>query len=124
MEAQREEMERQRNPSLFEIEMLGERIPELEEKRGGSTEGHHGKRKKSYARPEYTCDGERSYPASKRHANPTGSRRKISNEPQSYASVAAPKPIRNSEQPWTKVSYGNQKTGTFQHLQCITSFRV
>lgn len=31
---------------------------------------------------------------------------------QSYAAVTASKPIQTPERPWTKVNYGNQKSGT------------
>lgn len=97
--------------------MLGERIRELEKKRGGSTEGHteNGKRPTpdlSTCTPE--MEREVTLPPSDMSAIPilTGIRGKVPDKPQSYASVAAAKPIRNSKQPWTKVSYGNQKSGT------------
>lgn len=83
MEAQREEMERQRNHFLFEIEMLGERIRELEEKRGGSTEGHTENGKRPTPDPNtYTPEMERevTLPPSDMSAIPNlaGIREKVS----------------------------------------------
>ena len=40
---------------------------------------------------------------------PTDSSVKSSVEKRSYTSIAASKPVQNSNQPWTQVSYGNRK---------------
>lgn len=119
MESQRKEMERQRNYFLSEIEMLGERIQELEEKRGGSTESHTKNEKKATlysSTPE--MEREVIQPSRDMSAtpNPTKIRGKTSDEPQRYALVAATKSTWNSEQPWTKVSYGNRETGMTKSL--------
>lgn len=50
MEAQREEMERQRKQFQFEIEMLGESIRELEREKEGSAQGQTQKENRSVPR--------------------------------------------------------------------------
>lgn len=111
MEAQREEMERQREHFQFEIEMLGERIRELEKEKERPVQGRtqqgnrpapkHGTPERE---PTRAPSEENATPSPTHQVNPSGQR--------SYAAVAAAQPTQIPSQPWTKVSYGNRKNGT------------
>ena len=108
MEAQREEMERQRDQFQFETEVLGERIRDLEKEKDGSAQGQT---RRSVSVQETQEEETTQSPREK-----ATSQSKIHlikpKEQRSYATVAATKPAQIPAQPWTKVSYGNRKIKT------------
>lgn len=106
MEAQREEIERQQEQFLFEIEMLKERIRELEREKEGSA---HKETRQST--PVQEISEEKTAMSAREEVTtiPSQVHSVKPKEPRSYATVAAAKPAQTPTQPWTKVSYGNRK---------------
>lgn len=110
MEAQREEMERQREQFQLEMEVLGERIWELEREKEGSTQGRM--QKEGRSEPMHrTPERETTQFPREEAATPDQTQPVNSSGQRSYATVAATKPAQTPSQPWTKVSYRNRKNG-------------
>ncbi len=112
MEAQREEMERQREHFQFEIEMLGERIRELEMVNERPVQGRAQQGDKSTPKRGTPEKEPVQAPSGEKASVPSPTHQENSNRQRSYAAVAAAQPTQISSQPWTKVSYGNRKNGT------------
>lgn len=122
MEAQREEIENQREQFQFEIQVLGERIRELEMEKEGSAQGRtcrsrsvvglaQGPTHRSES-VQKTPEREISQSSKDQVINPGQTPPVKSTEQRSYATVAAAKPAQTPTQPWTKVSYKNRRIGT------------
>ena len=110
MEAQREEMERQREQFQLEMKVLGERIWELEREKEGSTQGRT--QKKGRLEPIHKTSEKETTQVSREEAATSDQTQPVNSSGQrSYATVAATKPAQTPSQPWTKVSYGNRKNG-------------
>lgn len=114
MEVQHKEMERQREHFQVIVESLGENIQELRKKKEGPGQDAMETRRAIPDLHSPELEKEASQPP--RDETPMSSvidrSAKNLGNPQSYATVAASKPVQIPEQPWTKVSYGNQKSGT------------
>ena len=110
MEAQREEMERQREQFQFEMDVLGERIRELEREKEGSTQGRTQTERRSEPM-QRTPEKETTQVPREETTTPDQTQPVNSSGRHSYAKVAATKPAQTPSQPWTKVSYGNRKKG-------------
>lgn len=111
MEAQREVIKRQHERFEFEIEMLGERILELEkEKEEGLVQGHTRQENSSIPK-RHTMEKEIIEAPREENNTPAPVLPESLAKQRSYATVAASKPAQASNQSWTKVSYGNRKTG-------------
>ena len=106
LEAQREEMERQREQFQFEMEVLGERIRELEREKEGSTQGRTQKEGRS-GPIQRTPENETTQVPREEIATPDQTQPVNSSGQRSYATVAATKPTQTPSQPWIKSSFGN-----------------
>ncbi len=114
MEAQREEMENQREQFQFEIHVLGERVRELEMEKKESAPGR--------TRRSESVEGLAQGPTRRSEPIQKSPREEVTQPSQrppvkpkqqrTYATVANAKPAQASTQPWTKVSYGKRKIGT------------
>ena len=103
MEAQREELDNQREQFQFEIQVLRERIREIELEKEGMAQAR-------------ACRSElvQKLPEKKIAQSPTEEVTQPSQTPppktkqkRTYATVATAKPAETPTQPWTKVTYGN-----------------
>ena len=117
MEAQREEMERQREQFQFEIHVLGERIRGLElekeeTRRFESVERLVQEPMRRSGSVQKTSEKEISQSPRDPVNKPSKTPPVKLTEQLSYAKVAAAKPAQTPTQPWTKVSYKNRKIAT------------
>ncbi len=127
-EGQREEMENQREQFQFEIEILREKIRDLEIENEKSVQGRA--QQESRSTPRFGTP-EREPISSQTPREKVTKQNQIPpvkpKEQRSYATVAAAKPAqtqtqprakvsfkKSSEQPWTKVSYGTRKSNMRQ----------
>ena len=114
MEAQREEMENQREQFQFEIHILGERIRglEMEGKRSAQERSRRSKPVEDLAQgPTRGSDPVQKSPR-KEFTQPSQTPPVKPKQQRTYATVANAKPAQAPTQPWTKVSYGKRKIGT------------
>lgn len=109
MKTQREELENQREQFQFEIDILRERIRELEiDEKKKTVQGPTQLGNRSTPK----CDTpERDLSQNPGGENSTSSpmHKKLPNGQRNYAAVAAAQPSQISGQSWTKVSYGSRK---------------
>ena len=99
LEAQREEMERQREQSQFEMHVLWERIRALELERDGQRQTSRSESVENT--PETGSSQSLREEVTKLSQIPPVK----SKEQRSYATVAVAKPAQTQAKPWTKVSY-------------------
>ena len=94
----------------FEMDVLGERIRELEREKEGLAQRQTSRSVSIQGTPEK----ETTQGPGEEATTPSQIRPVKLKEQRSYATVAAAKPAQTPSQPWTKVSYGNRKNGTPQ----------
>lgn len=117
VEAQYQEMERQREYFTLEIETLKEELKEVKERKAESEQQAWRKEERSLVKASIPSEeeeviqsqGQGSESPIPTQANPSTKSRLGK---QSYASVAASKPAQIPEQPWTQVKYKNRKSSS------------
>ena len=105
MEAQREELENQRKQFQFEIQVLRERIREIELEKERMAQTQIRRAESVQKSPER----EIAQNPMEEVTQPSQTPPPKTKQNRTYATVATAKPTETSTQPWTKVTYGNRK---------------
>ena len=104
-------MEKQREQFQFEIEILRERVRELEIEKGNLVQGPAQQNNRSVPKSS-TPERDPTRTPGEENFTPSQTPTKATNGARSYAAVAAAQPTKIASQSWTKVSYGSRKNAT------------